>query len=177
VPFKPPLGRRGVGADLLALFLVWNPEIRKIRMRFQSGKFAGKTTEEVLLKFPDWAAWNVRQYPDSKHSKVFKELWRTFDAKPFTAPCRSCGEKATRASAYRGSPELMFWCDDCDPRSTGIESGKLRIVWTLGEVLEHVEITADGNRDWSRRIVRALAEAKGLPKRVGEKAALAFFGP
>src|SRR6266851_1089692 len=68
-------------------------------MRFQSGKFEGKTAEEVLLKFPDWAAWNVSNHPDAKHSQEFKKLSGKFNAKPFTVPCQgecgatACGER------------------------------------------------------------------------------------
>jgi hypothetical protein len=145
-------------------------------MRFQSGKYEGKTTEEILLKFPDWALWNVSNYPEAKHSKAFKELSDKFKVKPFTVPCDGgCGDTATRASAYRNSPSLMFWCDDCNPTQSGASSAKLTIVRTIGEALRHIGYTAEGNRDWSRKIVRALAEGKGLPQRVGEKAALAFF--
>jgi hypothetical protein len=52
-------------------------------MRFQSGKFAGKTTEEIFLKFPDWAAWNISKHPHAKHSREFKQLRDKFNAKPF----------------------------------------------------------------------------------------------
>ena len=145
-------------------------------MRFQSGKRAGKTTEEVLLKFPDWALWNVNNYPDSKHSKEFVTLGKTFAAKPFTKRCDGgCGKLATRGTAYGGSPDLMFWCNHCSPTQNGASGSKLTVVRTIGDVLRHIGRTADGNRAYSRTIVRQLAEAKGLPTRVGEKHALAFF--
>src|ERR1700732_1276073 len=138
-------------------------------MRFQTGRYAGKTTEEVLLKFPDWARWNVHEYPGAKHSKHFRELAKKFTSKPFVEPCEGCKGGVTRASAYRASPELRFWCDDCNPSQTGAEQAKLTTVRSMGDALRHIEETADGNRNWKRQIVRALAEAKGLPKRVGEK--------
>lgn len=146
-------------------------------MRFQSGKYEGKTTEEVLLKYPDWARWNTRNYGEAKHSREFGALAKKFTAKPFVVDCAGghCGKKATRASAYQGSGDLMFWCIDCSPSQSGAEPSKLKIVKTIGDVLDHVEFTMDANRGWARIMVRSLAEAKGLPKRVGEKQALAFF--
>jgi hypothetical protein len=145
-------------------------------MRFQSGKHPGKTTEEVLLKFPDWAFWNVNNYPDSKHSKEFETLGRKFAAKPFTKRCHGgCGKLATRGTAYAGSPNLMFWCNNCSPTQRGASGSKLTVVRTFDDVIRHIGHTANGNRAYSRNIVRQLAEAKGLPKRVGEKHALAFF--
>jgi hypothetical protein len=100
---------------------------------------------------------------------------REFDAKPFTEKCHSCGKLATRASTYRNNPSLMFWCDECPPHSSGAEKEKVQAVTSIREVLQHIDWTADGHRAWKRKIVRELAEGKGLPKKVGEKQALAFF--
>jgi hypothetical protein len=143
-------------------------------MRFQSGKHAGKTLDEVLLKQPDFAQWYIRKYPDAPAAKEFDRLMRKFDAKPFTKKCR-CGKPATGASTYQNSPSLMFWCDECPPHSSGAERGKVAAVTSIRGVLGHIDWTADGYRAWKRDIVRKLAEGKGLPKRVGEQQALAFF--
>jgi hypothetical protein len=145
-------------------------------MEFKSGKNAGKTSEEVLLKKPDWARWYTQNYPEAPHSKEFRRLAKVFDEKPFTTKCDgACGKVATRASAYTCSPSLRFWCDDCSPTSQGASPHKLHVVNTLRDVMSHIEWSADGYRAWKRDIVRQLAEAKGLPKRVGKKQALAFF--
>jgi hypothetical protein len=145
-------------------------------MEFKSGKHEGQTTEEVLLKKADYAQWLIAEYPDSLHAKAFKQRMRDFDSKPFTENCNGkCGHKATRASAYRGGNLLYFWCDDCNPSSSGAEAGKLAIVRTIGQLLQHVDWSANGNREFKRRMVRQLAEAKGLPTRVGRKQALMFF--
>jgi hypothetical protein len=146
-------------------------------MRFQSGRFAGKTTEEIFLKFPDWAAWNMSRHPDAKQSREFNRLQDRFDAKPLKVDCDGrCGRRARRCSAYANSPSLKFWCDNCNSSQGGASTGKLSTVYTFDDVLGHIRYTADGHRDWTRKIVRALARAKGLPKRVGEKAAQTFFG-
>jgi hypothetical protein len=67
----------------------------------------------------------------------------------------------------------FFWCDKCDPLSTGAR--RPRIIYSLIELLQHVDWNAGGNRGCKRRMVRQLAEAKGLPKRVGENQAMEFF--
>jgi hypothetical protein len=41
--------------------------------------------------------------------------------------------------------------------------------------MSHINLTLNGNKTAKANIVRYLAQAKGLPKRVDEDAALAFF--
>jgi hypothetical protein len=145
-------------------------------MRFQSGKHEGKTTEQVFLKFPDWAASNMWKHPDTKHSREFRQLRNKFDAKPLKVRCHGrCGKIATRASAYLSSPTLKVWCEDCNPDQSGSSTGKLTMVRTFDDAVDHIGRTARGNRHATRKIVRALAKAKGLPVRVGEKEAKGFF--
>jgi hypothetical protein len=145
-------------------------------MRFKTGKHAGKTTEEVLLKKPDFAQWAITNHPDTPWAQDFDQLMDALDAKPFKEPCFGCKGKATRASAYRGADSLMYWCDDCRPTRSGADGDKLVIVDSIRDVLRHVDWTASGVRSFKRTMMRSYAEAKGLPKkRVGEKQALEFF--
>src|SRR6516165_11796628 len=129
-------------------------------MRFKSGKHEGMITEQVALAEPHFAQWTIEHYPDSPHGQAFSRHWRDFDDKPFTEDCHGkCGRKATRASAYWGGPTLLFWCDKCDPSSTGAHSGRLTTIHTVGELLQHVDLSAGGNRALKTRLVRQLAEA------------------
>ena len=143
-------------------------------MEFKTGKHAGMTTELVLLKKPDFAQWYLSKHPYAKHSKDFARLIKEFDAKPFISKCR-CGETAVHATAYEGAESVMFWCDNCNPYSTGATSGSLQTVDAFGEALGPIDLTLGRSRHAKRAIVRALARAKGLPKRVGELQASAFF--
>jgi len=143
-------------------------------MDFKSGKHEGMTTEAVLLKEPDFAEWYWEHYPDAPHGRDFKRLAAWFDQKPLIKKC-SCKKPATRASGYRGSPSLMFWCATCDPYSSGANAGKLVEITTLEGALNHINHTANANRSFKRMIVKELAQAKGLPRRVGKVQALAFF--
>jgi hypothetical protein len=145
-------------------------------MGLQSGKHAGKTTETLLLKSPDWAQWMMSNHPDNPVSREFRRLVARFDAKPFTKICDRCRQQATRASAYQGSGRnLMFWCDDCNPYSSGASSGRLTVVRTFDDALRHIEFTCTALRGEKRDIINALAKGKGLPSRVGDAQAEAFF--
>jgi hypothetical protein len=42
-------------------------------MRFKSGKRAGKTLEEVLLKEPDFAQWYMANHPDTAIAREFAD--------------------------------------------------------------------------------------------------------
>src|ERR1700733_9037227 len=97
-------------------------------MRFKSGKYEGKTYEEVLLKFPDFAQFMMAKYPDGVVAREFARLMRKFDSKPFIKKCHSCERPATRASTYQNNPSLMFWCEEHPPHSSGAERGKVRAV-------------------------------------------------
>jgi hypothetical protein len=144
-------------------------------MEMMSGKHQGKTTEEILLKEPDYAVWYMGEYPESRAGRDFRRLEKAFDAKPFVAECR-CGQKAVRVSGYRGSPLLMFWCAECSPTGSGAEPQKLRYpVNTYRAVLEHISLTADGYKNWKKDIVRGLAEGKGLKTPLSKKKLAAFF--
>jgi hypothetical protein len=54
-------------------------------MRFKSSKHEGKTTEQVLLKKPDFAQWLIEQHPESPHARAFIRRTHDFDDR-FAAP-------------------------------------------------------------------------------------------
>jgi hypothetical protein len=146
-------------------------------MRFSKGKHEGKAFEEVLLKDPAYAQWLTTKGAPAL-AKEFHKLIRLFDQKPMTVPCVECGNTATRATGYTGSRALFFWCESCNPRRSGASvaaSSKLHLVRTFNDAMQHIDKTLNGDQTAKAKIVRYLAEAKGLPKRVDEDAALAFF--
>jgi hypothetical protein len=86
-------------------------------------------------------------------------------------------DSATRCSLSRGAVRpLLCWCDDCDPYELGASAGKLRIVTSYGDALQYVHTYCRGEKPALRTLIRQLAEAKGLPERVGEQQAQDFFG-
>ena len=151
------------------------PAVEDQTVQITSGKHAGKTSQLLMLNHPDYAAWYMGEYPDAKLSVTLRQHIAKLDGRPFVTSCQTCGKAATRATAYAGDCELMFWCDRCDPHGAGAIRGKLHGVRTYGDALRHIQYTADGHKGYMKRIVRSLAEAKGLPKRVGEATAQSFL--
>ena len=148
-------------------------------MRLQFGPHKGRTTETLLLRVPDYAWWVLEHSPTSRLAGDFSRLKAAFDARPFAAHCQSCGQDATHASAYAGSVDLHASCDECrlyEPAQAPLGfSGDLR---TFQAAVRHAEATSPRRRRRNvRAIVRNLARAKGLPKRVTESAAERFFEP
>ncbi len=141
-------------------------------MMINSGIYEGKYSEHIFLTECAYALWYRDTLPRSSLGREFQRLMAQFDNMPFTKQCRECKRRATRASAYRGSQGLMFWCDDCDPR-TG--SGLVSIIGSYREALRHIDTTANGTRGGKRAIIRELAEAKGMPSRFSTKSAIALF--
>lgn len=142
-------------------------------MLLKTGRHPNQYTQYVLLRFADDASFIMKKYGDSALGAEYKRHVKTFNAKPFVAPCCGCKDTSTRASAYRGDSGLMFWCDDCDPYSRGAVAGRLAIIQTFGEAISHVAYS--NARDDERKIIRALAEGKGCPKRLTQAAAINFL--
>ena len=128
-------------------------------MLLKSGKHAGKSTELLLLKWPDWAYWMMEHHPKSIVSKDFFALVYIFDSKPIVKRCARCACRATRASAvYNSSRGLMFWCDTCDPSSTGASG--VGILHSFMDAIFHVSPgVGPGTRQSKRWIIRGLSSA------------------
>jgi hypothetical protein len=86
-----------------------------------------------------------------------------------------CGRRAVRGTIYSGTVFPRWWCDECDPAGHGATPGKLEEVggyqWAAGYVAWH----CGGRKESLAALVKALARARGLPDRVGEWEAKAFF--
>ena len=145
-------------------------------MLIQSGSKEGKTTQELVLKEPDWVQFFLGK---NKTGKVPTELRRhiqTFDAKPLIERCSRCKSVATRASLYVGNALLpYYWCDSCDPYSSGARPGTLTVVHTYAQALRFVDYLCSGKWSDKRAIIKSLGQAKGLPKRVGASTARSFL--
>lgn len=142
-------------------------------MRLRFGAYAGKTTEVLLLRAPDYAAWAMTRRPESRLARAFGALSAAFDARPITVACR-CGATATQARAYRNSTDLILVCDRCAEQLPA--DSVLDDVTAYAGALDHVRRTCARNlRREQRRIVRRLGQAKGMPRRITEPAAEAFL--
>jgi len=142
----------------------------------QSGKYEGLATQELVLKQPDWVQFFLRKNVSGKVAGELARHISDFDSKPIVEDCFKCDNTATRVSAYSGNAlQPMFWCSSCDPYSLAARKGKLSIMTKYSEALRFVDSTCDGRRSDKRALIRRMAEAKGLPKRVGKAAAVAFL--
>jgi hypothetical protein len=147
------------------------------------GKYAGKPLELLVLKEPGYVAWILKQQSAAGRMKSVqieaKRLIALFNAKPFLKDCfgQSHGpRKATRCSVYGSSVNAPYWwCSTCNPYESGAAPGKLQSVATYESALRHVDFFYGGRGADYKSLIRALAEAKGLPSRVGEKQAKVFL--
>jgi hypothetical protein len=143
------------------------------------GKHKGKLEQVLVIRWPDYVSWVLSQPQPSGPmiplATKFKALIEAFDRKPILKKCFRCKEPATRYSLYRNSVNAYWWCDACDPYSSGAIEGRLTIGRTYREALRHVQYSCGDTATEARTVIRMLAEAKGLPRRMNEAAALKFF--
>lgn len=145
-------------------------------MRLQYGRYQGRTAEALLLRAPDYALWVLRHQPEGKLARCFHDLMTAFDARPIERQCQGCSAQATRASALPGRSELYFFCEACALYPAGAPLGAADNLRTIGDLAQHVERTTRRRATVRlRAMVRRLAEAKGLPRRITEANAAAFF--
>lgn len=151
-------------------------------MKLNFGKHAGKSLQLLLLNEPAYIEWMLEENSASGPLRAARaeaeRLIARFDAKPLLRNCSSQllpPHRATRCTLYAESASGEYWwCATCDPYQAGASNGKLHIVSSYEGALRHVALRSGSKKDY-RALVRAIAEAKGLPKRVGEAQAAAFF--
>lgn len=147
-----------------------------LRMRLQYGRHQGRTAETLLLRAPDYALWVLRHQPDGRLAQHFRNLLAAFDARPLKRVCQACGAQATRAAALPERTELYFFCDACALYPDAPPLGAAQDLRTLADLAAHVERTAQRRATARLRgLVRRMAQAKGLPNRITEPVAEAFF--
>jgi hypothetical protein len=148
-------------------------------MRF--GKHIGKSLETVVLKEPDYVLWMLAQQdatgPLARAREEAVGLIQGFDRKPFRVPCckSGCTRRATRCSVYRDNLGPAWFCDECDPYSLGAAPGRLGIIRSYWDAVNHVDLYCAGRRGDLKALIRSLALAKGLSARSTDRDALAFF--
>jgi hypothetical protein len=150
-------------------------------MQITFGKYDGKTSQEVVVKHASYAKWVLDQSASGSLGSLQTELKRLIsrlDNKPYTCTCSKtgCTRPVSRLTAYANNDvDLYPWCAICDPYSLGANSGKLTVVNSYKDVLNHVTIRCGATKGGYDRIVKAYARSKGLPSRVGAASATAFF--
>jgi len=152
-------------------------------MKITFGKYIGKAMEMLVLKVPEYVAWMLEQHaaPSSQMAKAQDEAKRLiikFDDKPFMKKCsgKNCNETATRCTVYDANVlNPYWWCENCNPYQSGAAPGKLQVLTTYCQAISHVENYYGNRKSDYQSIIRSMAEAKGLPRRVGDAQSTKFF--
>lgn len=152
-------------------------------MRVPFGKYAGKSTEILVLKHPDYAFSILGEREATGHfhdiQVEIRRLIQLFDQKPILRPCMCgpcmCGRCATRGTVYKRTVQPYWWCENCDPYRLGASPGKLQIIRSYFDAVDCANMCGAGWRSAFKILINEMARAKGLPERVGEAQALAFF--
>ena len=133
-----------------------------------------------MLKEPGYVHWLLEESVTGPLLALKKEvdrLIKKFDQKPFQGKCNgnACSAQASQLSVYGNNLLPYWWCDNCDPYQTGAVSGKLQIFRSYSVALSHVELYCVSRQSEYKELIKTMAQAKGLPSRVGEPQAVAFF--
>jgi hypothetical protein len=147
-------------------------------MRLSFGKFNGFLLERILLTEPSYTFWLLNVEKPDRYLKTLRNtihrLIGIFDQKPILKKCQECGQPATRLSITARGYELLYWCDDCRPRSLEYYGEKLDVVQSLMSAL-CLEIRSPKGYFESNTPLLALAYSKGLPNPLTDRALEAFF--
>ena len=102
-------------------------------------------------------------------------LLSIFNNKKFIKECVGCGNVATYCTVYGNTVHNPHWfCDECDPYRLGAAQGRLNVLRTYEDSLEHVKFWCDEKYNY-KSIIRSMAEAKGLIGSVTKSRAQVFF--
>jgi len=69
----------------------------------------------------------------------------------------------------------MFWCDNCNPDQSGTLYGRIQMIETYVDALNHVAYYSNRRKSDYRSLIREIAQAKGLGKRVNDEVVQEFF--
>jgi len=150
-------------------------------MQITFGRCEGKTCQEVVLKKASYVKWVLGEKASGALLKLqvdMKKLIARLDNRPYVSKCSKagCTRPVSRLTAYANNDaDLYSWCAICDPYSLGANSGKLTVVTSYEDVLNHVTHRCEATNGGYDRLIKAYARSKGLPSRVGAAAAAEFF--
>ncbi len=136
-------------------------------MRLRFGRYAGMTTEALVLRRPDYVVWMLREAPDGMVGREFNGLIQRFDAQV------GGGTDGVACLAAPNQTDLVI--SDA-VKTERLAARGLNRIGGFWDAVAHVECTGvRGRRQALRRLVRNLALARGMPRRFTDRAAHAFF--
>ena len=102
------------------------------------GQYKDKHVGWVIRNDFSYFKWMKRQeMTNRKEFQAMKKYVSILNRIPFQCACYGkCKPKniATRYSIYSKNPDLHYFCDECDPYSSGANNGKLFIGKTIEEL-------------------------------------------
>lgn len=150
-------------------------------MQITVGRHKSKSVELVVLKEPAYVDWLLNENVTGRMLQVktqAQNLIVRFDAKPINKMAcygPSCNALAKRMSLAVENLCPYWWCSYCDPHSIGASYGKLAVVSTYRDAINHVQHFSTSPVADCRKLIKTLAASKGLPDRVGDTQAINFF--
>jgi hypothetical protein len=136
-------------------------------MRLRFGRYAGMTTEALVLRRPDYVVWMLREAPDGVVGRDFTSLIQRFDAQ-----VRGGADSAACLAAPNQTDVVISDAVKAE-RLAACSLSRIDGFW---DAVAHVERTGvRGRRQALRRLVRNLALARGMPRRFTDRATLVFF--
>ena len=150
-------------------------------MKVGFGKYKNMTIEALVLKEAYYVAWILDQSdpsgPLARAQAEIQRLIHLFDVTPYRTKCygHDCSKSAKYCTVYQSNAySRMWWCDGCNPYQMGAIDGKLSRISTYRDAINHCRIFCSRREDFNN-LIKHIAQAKGLPQRVGEKQAAEFF--
>lgn len=149
-------------------------------MLITHGKHTARRAEWVVFNDPHHVILVLETSPLSRRQRrlraAFERLVRAFDRLPLTPRCAApgCPHRAVRASVYRRTDQLRWWCPDCDETCLGAAYDKLEILWTYRDVERYAGWYAEDGVG-AKGLIQQLARAKGLPDRATVRQQVRFF--
>jgi hypothetical protein len=151
-------------------------------MRLCFGKHRGEALEVVFLRDPEYVRWILRlecrttEWMTWARQESFR-LVGIFDSKPLLRSCEGhgCTNPATRGGVVLGSVAPRWYCDDCDLYRLAGEPGRVRVLRSFQDAVNHVYYSCPCPESSLKALVRVMALAKGFPDQAGEREAVAFF--
>ena len=152
-------------------------------MNIKFGKHSGMAIELLMLREPKYICWLLHEdYPSAEMRLVqaeARELIKLFDNKPIIEHIcwgSSCIHPPTRCTVHMDNLSMvLWWCPTCSPSQTGADLGKLYYLNDYSSAIGHVMRYCGDCKADHVTLIKKLARARGLPKRVGKAQALAFF--
>lgn len=149
-------------------------------MKVNHGIHKNRSVEYLVLKEPGYINWLINTQitgPMLLVKNEAKRLISIFDNKPMIIRCQGncCSSNATNITVYRDNLSPCHWCDICNPYQLGAIPGRIQVIRTYCQALDHVNNFCQGRQSDFKDIIKKLAQAKGLPSHVGKNQATSFF--